>query len=130
MESKVIFRDNQELQSADLINAQDWAQEALDHVILDTIENGQAYSGFRITKSAQTVVSFTPGRLYNGGAVYARDENVTIDLFNALPIVTQRRVAIVAWGQTIDTDVQPRDFLADAATGRTQPQSVAMQSSR
>ena len=130
MENKVIFRDSQELQSADLINAQDWAQEALDHVILDTIEDGQAYSGFRITKSAQTVVSFTPGRLYNGGAVYARDENVTIDLFNALPIVTQRRVAIVAWGQTIDTDTQPRDFLADAATGRTQPQSVAMQSSR
>jgi hypothetical protein len=130
MENKVIFRDNQEVQSADFINQQDWAQEALDHVILDTIEDGQAYSGFRITKKAQTVVSFTPGRLYNGGAVYARDENVDIDLFNALPIVTQRRVAIVAWGQALNEDNQPRDFLVDAATGRTQPQTVPMQNTR
>lgn len=130
MEQRVIFRDNQEVQSADFINQQDWAQAALDHVILDTIESGAAYSGFRITKTAQTVVSFTPGRLYNGGAVYARDENVSIDMFNALPIVTQRRVAVVAWGQEINTDTQPRDFLVDASTGRTQPQSVPMQNAR
>ncbi|MBN9022520.1 MAG: hypothetical protein J0H08_10605 [Rhizobiales bacterium] len=69
-------------------------------------------------------------RTLPGGAVFARDEDVVIDLFNALPLVTRKRVAIVAFGQSVDTDVQPRDFLIDAQLGTTEPQSVAMESHR
>src|ERR1017187_3952728 len=130
MEQKVIFRDNQQLNSADLNNQQQWMSDALDHVVLDTIESGQSYSGFQISKTGQTVVSFTPGRLYNTGLVYSRNEIVAIDLFNALPIVTQRRVAIVAWGQVLQTDNEPRGFLVDASTGRAQPQTVPMEEDR
>ena len=43
MESKVLFRNNQELQSADLNNLQDFTQSSIDHVVLDTIEDGKAY---------------------------------------------------------------------------------------
>lgn len=129
-EKSVIFRDSQELSSEDLNNQQTWLGSSLDHVVMDAIEPGKKYIGFTISKSAQTAITLTPGRLYAGGLVYARDEPVVIDMFNDLPVVTKRVIAIVAWGQSINTDVQPRDFLIDANTGQSQPQSVAMTSER
>lgn len=127
MESKVKFRDRQELQSADLNNVEDFAQAAIDHIVLDAIEDGQAYAGFDVSKTASIEVTCDPGRLYDSGRVYARDESVVLDLTNALPLVTKKRVAIVAYGQEVETDTQPRDFLVDAQTGETEPQSVPME---
>lgn len=129
-ENSVIFRDNQEVQAQDFNNMQDWIGQALDHVVLDAIEPGMSYSGFALSKSAPTVCSVTPGRLYSGGSVYAREDTVTIDLFNVLPITQRKQIAIVAWGTTIQEDIQPRDFIIDADTGQAQPQAVAMQTVR
>ena len=130
MESTVLFRDRQELQSADLNNAQDFARGSLDHVVRDAVEVGKGYVGFFATKTAAAEVTLSAGRLYAGGAVFARDDDVVVDLFNALPLVTRKRIALVAFGQSVDTDVQPRDFLIDAQLGTTEPQSVAMESHR
>jgi len=130
MESAVIFRDRQELQSADLNNAQDFARASIDHIVKDTIEGGKCYVGFTAAKTAAAEVTLSAGRLYAAGQVYGRDDDVVIDLFNALPLVTKKRVAIVAFGQAVDTDVQPRDFLIDAQIGTTEPQSVAMENHR
>lgn len=130
MESTVIFRDRQELQSADLNSAQDFARAAIDHVVRDAVDVGKGYVGFSATKTAAAEVTLSAGRLYAAGAVFARDEDVVIDLFNALPLVTKKRIALVAFGQAVDTDVQPRDFLIDAQLGTTEPQSVAMESHR
>ncbi len=130
MESTVLFRDRQELQSADLNNAQDFARASLDHVVRDAVEAGKGYVGFFATKTAATEVTLSAGRLYAGGAVFARNDDVVVDLFNALPLVTRKRIALVAFGQSVDTDVQPRDFLIDAQLGTTEPQSVAMESHR
>lgn len=129
-ESLVIFRDNQELSAADLVNAQQWMGDALDHVVFDAINAGKAYTGFTAAKASQTTVTVQPGRLYNEGAVYAREDVVTLDLYNQLPVVTRKQYAVVAWGQTIETDVQPRNFLIDADTGASQPQAVAMEKDR
>lgn len=130
MESQVIFRDRQELQSADLNNMEEFTRDSLDHIVRDAIDAGKAYTGFAASKTAATEVTLSAGRLYAGGAVYARNEDVVVDLFNVLPLVTRKRVAIVAYGQEVDTDVQPRDFLIDAQTGTTEPQSVAMENLR
>lgn len=130
MEQTVIFRDRQELQSADLNNMQDFTRASIDHVVKDAIDGGKAYSGFTASKTAATEITLSPGRLYAAGEVYARDENIVIDVFNLLPLVTKKRVAIVAFGQSVDTDVQPRDFLIDAQVGTTEPQSVAMENLR
>lgn len=127
MERKVIHRDRQKLQSDDNNSMQDFAQASIDHIVYDTIDPGKGYAGFSASKTAATEVTLDNGRLYAGGAVYARDEDVVVDMFNLLPITTKKRVAIVAYGQTVDTDVQPRDFLIDAQTGVTEPQSVAME---
>jgi hypothetical protein len=130
MEHKVIFRDNQELQGGDLNNQQDFAQSAIDHVVLDTIEPGKAYSGFALTKGSATTVQVAPGRLYSAGEVFARDELVTLDLYNDLPVTTKRQFAIVCWGQEVSEDIQPRNFVTDAKTGAAEPQSVAMETTR
>jgi hypothetical protein len=130
VEQTVIFRDRQELQSADLNNMQDFARASLDHVVKDAVDGGKAYTGFSASKTAATEITLSPGRYYAGGQVFARNENVVIDLFNALPLVTKKRVAIVAFGQSVDTDVQPRDFLIDAQLGTTEPQAVAMENMR
>lgn len=130
MENKVIYRDNQELQSADLNNQQDWAQEALDHIVYDAIQADKAYSGFTLSKVASTQIKTGSGRVYTSGAVYARNEEVILDLYSDLPITTKRQFAIVAWGQTVEEDIQPRNFVVDADTGQAEPQSVAMQETR
>jgi hypothetical protein len=130
MESTVIYRDRQELQSADLNNTQDFVRASMDHVVKDAIDQGKAYSGFSASKTAATEVTLSPGRLYAAGAVYARAEDIVVDMFNVLPLVTRKRVAIVTFGQEVETDIQPRDFLIDAQTGTTEPQSVAMESLR
>lgn len=130
MESKVIHRDRQELQSADMNNAQDFAQASLDHMVIDAIEPGKAYSGFAATKTGAAEITMTSGRLYYGGAVYARPSSVVIDVLALLPLVSKKRIAIVASGQTVETDVQPRDFLIDVVEGTTEPSSVAMRKDR
>lgn len=129
-ENIVVYRANQELQADDLNNMQSWAQEGLDHVVLDAINGGKAYSGFTVTKASTTQVNVAAGRLYDGGAVYAREDVTALDLYNDLPVATKRYFAVVAWGQTVDEDIQPRNFLIDADTGEAEPQSVAMQSTR
>ncbi len=130
MEKMVIYRDNQELQADDFLNQQGWAQEALDHVVLDAINNDKAYAGFRLTKAASTTIKTSPGRLYNGGLVYAREDEVSLDLYNQLPVTARKYFAVVAWGQSVDEDIQPRNYLIDADTGMAEPQSVAMQRTR
>lgn len=130
MESTVIFRDRQELQSADLNNTQDFTRASIDHIVRDAVDGGNAYTGFSASKTAATEITLSSGRLYSSGEVFARNESIVIDLFNQLPLVTKKRVAIVAYGQEVDTDVQPRDFLIDAQLGTTEPQSVAMENFR
>lgn len=129
-EKSVTFRDNQELQADDFINQQQWQSDALDHIVNDTINSDKAYWGFGITKAAQTTINVAQGRLYNAGAVYAREDVVSIDLYNQLPVVAQKYFAVVAWGQSVDDDIQPRNFLIDADTGMAEPQSVSMQKTR
>jgi hypothetical protein len=49
------------------------------------------------------------------------------DVLTQLPAVNQKWMAVVSWGQSVDTDTQPRDFLIDAMEGTTEPQAVPMQ---
>lgn len=126
MEHQVIYRDRQELQSADLNNAQAFTAEAIRHVVQDAVSTSLWYTGLTVSPSSATEISVAPGRLYADGIVYASD-STTINLFQYLPMTTKKLVAIVAWGQVVETNVQPRDFLIDLTTGETQPQAVAME---
>jgi hypothetical protein len=130
VEHLVIFRDNQEVQAADFNNLEQFTQDSLDHIVLDAIESGMAYSGLTVTKLATTQISITTGRLYSAGAVFGSEVATTIDLFNSLPVTQKKQIAVVCWGTVINEDIQPRDFIIDADTGQSQPESVAMETTR
>ena len=127
MEKQVIFRDRQELQAADLNNAQAHASDSLQHLRQDAVSNALHYTGGLVGIAAAAEVSVAPLRFYNDGRVYVSEDTLSLNLQPYLPLVAKKIVAVVAWGEEIDNLVEPRDFLIDLTTGATQPQAVAMQ---
>lgn len=127
MEKKVIFRDRQELQSADLNNVEGYVADAHRHLLQDAVTVQKAFTGGLVAAASATEVTVAPLRFYNDGIVYTVEAAQTLNLFQYLPLVTKKCVAVVVWGQQTDTEVEPRDFLIDLTTGATQPQAVAMQ---
>ena len=131
MKNEVIVRANQEVTSDDFMNIQDYARSSFDTLVDDAIVLGPSYAGFTITKTAATQVTLTAGRLYDAtGAVWEQPVSTVIDFFSNLPLVTQKWCALTVNGVDVQQNVEPRDFLIDATTGQTQPQSVAMEDSR
>ena len=126
MEKQVIFRDRQELQSADLNAIGQHAGDAIAHLVLDAVSGALKFTGGAVSAKSATEVDVAALRFYNGGKVYASEQTETLNLFQYLPLVAKKCVAVVVWGEVIDTDVQPRDFLVDLTTGATEPQAVAM----
>lgn len=131
MEQQVIWRDRQEAQSADFNNQQDFTRNSLDHIVEDAVTAGvRRYTGFSVTKTGANQVTVSGGRYYANGPVYFKAEDTVIDLFNVMPLLTKKKVAITVFGTTIEVDVQPRDFLTDPETGATEPDAVAMERRR
>jgi len=127
MEKQVIFRDRQEFQAADPNALEGYVRASIDHLVIDAVSSGKHYTGFTSAATGATEVTVQPGRYYNGGAVYVNEDEQGINLFQYVPLVTSKIVAIVVWGQEVDTQVEPRDFLVDLQTGATEPQAVAME---
>ena len=126
MEKQVIFRDRQELQSADLNAIGQHAGDAIAHLVFDAVSSALKFTGGAVSAKSATEVDVAALRFYNGGKVYASEQTETLNLFQYLPLVAKKCVAVVVWGEVVDTDVQPRDFLVDLTTGATEPQAVAM----
>lgn len=127
MEKKVLFRDRQELQAADFNNLEGYAADSLQHLTQDAVSAALAYTGGLVSAASTTEITVATLRFYNNGACYVAEAAQTLNLFQYLPLVTKKVVAVVVWGQDTDTDVEPRDFLIDLTTGATQPSAVAMQ---
>ena len=127
MEKEVIFRERQELQHGDLNNIEVYAQEAIDRVVREGLTDEKKYSGFSVEKSSATTVSIATGTYWSNGERYIREAVHTIEFLAQLPLVTKKIAAIIVTGSTIETDIEPRDFLIDVETGATEPDSVAMQ---
>lgn len=126
MEKQVIFRDRQELQSADLNNIGAYAGQALQHLVQDAISASQHFTGGVVSAKSATEVDVAALRYYNNGKVFASEQLETLNLFQYLPLVTKRCVAVVVWGEESETEVEPRDFLVDLTSGATEPSAVAM----
>ncbi|WP_313410588.1 hypothetical protein [Stutzerimonas kunmingensis] len=127
MEKQVQFRDRQELQSADLNNIQAYTADSLQHLVQDAVTKELAFTGGHVAVASATEITVSTLRFYNDGRVYVSETPQTLNLFQHLPLVTQKCIAVVVWGQGTDTLTEPRDFLIDLTTGATQPQAVAMQ---
>ncbi|WP_114649102.1 hypothetical protein [Pseudothauera hydrothermalis] len=132
MEKQVIYRDRQELQAADLNNTQTWADEASRHLVTDAITTERQFVGLTVTARSATEIEVAPGRLYDGssGKVYAIEAAQVHSVFAMLPLQDAKWLAVSAFGQEEDTDIQPRDFLIDLQTREVEPEAVAMQRRR
>jgi hypothetical protein len=130
MSKQVIFRDRQEVQDADLNNIGAFAAEGMDRIVRDAITDEKKFAGFAVSKTGATEVTIAPGTYFTNGQRFIREAANQIDFLSQLPLVTKRIAAIIVTGQTIETNVQPRDFIIDVETGATEPDSVAMQSLR
>lgn len=126
MQKQVLFRDRQEFQAADPNHLQDYAATTFGDLVTDAVSSDPKYAGFSVTEKSATEVTVNPGRFYNSGVIYASESDTNKSLFSVLPVATKKIVAITVWGDTVDTDVEPRDFLVDLTSGETEPQAVAM----
>jgi hypothetical protein len=136
MEKQVIFRDYQEQQASDHNNLQGYVRGSLDDLVYDAVTGTLRYSGFNTVKSNQAEITVAPGRFYGKntagqpGAVFSLPTQTVQSLVSYLAASSQRIVTIVAYGVENQVDVQTRDFLTNVTTGQTEPQPVAMTSSR
>ena len=130
MESQVIFRDGQDNDPADYNHLQDFARRSLDHVVLDVATAERRYAGLASAASSATAVTVQPGRLYSEGRVYVRAEALVKDFLTSLPIATRKNVLLVAYGEEIETDARPREYLLNEETGASEPRVAAMERAR
>ena len=107
-------------------------RESLDHIVLDGIEPGRAYTGFGVAQAGPFEILIGNGRLFNQGKVFFRatDGGYSINLSEHLPQVTRRIVSVVVWGQEIDTQQAPRSFVTNVETETVEPDDVATESWR
>ena len=126
MEKQRIFRSRQNVTFGDLNSIQDYAARTFEDVVSDLLISGKGYAGFLSTRDSATTVQVGAGRLYSAGRIFAHDATLSVSLSTYLPAAAQRIVTLVSYGQTIDSEIEPRDFLINVTTRATEPQSVAM----
>lgn len=130
MEKRVIIRDRQEVQAGDLNNFGIYAGESFDRIVREGLSDEKKFSGMAVAKTGVTSVTISPGTYWTNGERYIREVAHSIEFLSQLPLVTKKIAAIVVIGTSIETNIEPRDFLIDAETGATEPDSVAMQALR
>jgi len=125
----VIFRNDQKIVSGDLNNVFVFAKQFYDALVANAITNQRYFSGFEVTKTGQTEITVAAGHYWGGGPVFVRSDATAFNLLTGgayMPVTTRRIIAVVAYGDTIETDTQERSFVIDDQ-GNTEPQSVAME---
>jgi hypothetical protein len=130
MESRVIFLDGMDNDPADFNNLQDFAQRSLDHLTADGVTSLRKYAGFQASAASAVAFAALPGRLYSGGKIYNYADSFAYDFTTALPLATRKVATLVVWGEEVDTDVRPREFLINEETGASEPRPVALERQR
>lgn len=130
MEKRVIIRDRQEVQAGDLNNFGIYAGESFDRIVREGLTDEKKFSGMTVAKTGVTSVTISPGTYWTNGERYIREVAHSIEFLSQLPLATKKIAAIVVIGSAVETNIEPRDFLIDAETGATEPDSVAMQALR
>lgn len=130
MESNVIFRDGMDNDPADYNKLQDFVRGSLDHIVGDAVTEARKFAGFTTEITGAATVAVAPGRLFSAGQVFVRTTELTKSFLTQLPVATKKIVLLVGYGQEVETDERPREFLINEETGASEPQTVAMESAR
>lgn len=132
MERRVIIHPSQQVTDGDLNNIGEYGRLSVDHVVHDAVEPGRKFWGFPVTITGPLEVTVGLGRYYSQGKVFYRDEEggIVLNLADYIPVLTRRIVAVVVWGNQVETAVEPRTFLIDPETGQTEAEAIATESRR
>lgn len=131
---KVNIGANQKVTQQDFNDFGNHPREAMDFLMKDLggYPAGR-YVGFAVEQTGNSVVRAGAGRLYNSnglGFIFDAPSGETIDFLDFLPSVAKRIATIVVYGNTIDTDIQPRTFQTNPTTQATEGREVATESRR
>ena len=74
MEKQVVFRDRQELQSADLNNIQSYVAASLQHLTQDAVSTALHFTGGLVSAVSATEISVAALRFFNDGKVYVAEQ--------------------------------------------------------
>ena len=126
MHRKVIVEQDQQFTESDANNFGTFPQLGQDLLVRSAIEPGLKYWGFNVVATGVATVTVGTGAVLSEGKYFVRDDEggVEIDLLSSLPAVANKYALIVAWGQEIDTSVEPRTFLIDAVSETTEARAV------
>lgn len=133
MEKTVIFRERQQMLADDFNAIQANAQASLDALIAAAVVDRGVYHGFEVIKTDAASVRVAPGRYFaSAGAVFVRETETTRNFITQgqLPAIALKKVAVVTYGLTEDTQVEQRKMRIDAATGLVEQDDVAMRRAR
>lgn len=127
MERQVQFRQMQEMQPQDFNDPQTYAADGIGTVLREGITPDKAFTGLTVAATSATDITVAPGKFYWNGKIYGMADVAPMSVFQHLPVATRRIVSLVAWGETVNAKIEPRDFITDIDTGATEPQAVAME---
>lgn len=130
MENRRIFQDGMDLDPADFNSLQDFVQDGMEHVVSDAVTSERKYANFLTSITGTAEITVQPGRLYSAGSVYARDAEFVKDFTTALPISGKKNVLVVVYGQEVETNATPREFLINEETNESAPRTVAIDRTR
>jgi hypothetical protein len=130
MENQVIFYPGMDIDPDDFNNAQGYVRQTFDDLVGDAVSAAQKFAGFSVSRTSTTAVTVGPGRLYSAGQMFAQTAVTNQDFLTTLPVAGQKIVSVLVIGSSQQSNVTEREFLINQDTGASQPQAVALTSSR
>jgi hypothetical protein len=127
MERRLQIQDFQKVSREDFTALSENPRESFDDLIQRLLIPDKGYSGFTVAESGVAEVTVGPGRMLYNGAMYLNDTEggTVVSLLASLPTATRRYVALATWGETIETETEPRTFLTDVVTRATEARVVS-----
>lgn len=136
MEKRILVRQRQRALSGDFMDLQSGLRATLDELIRQSVGPGRYYTGYAAAGSLFEL-TLQPGRVYLDGAMYQSLSSTVFAeaMFNVRPIAQRRIVAVVGWGQEIETTesgaaTEPRQFAVDAVNNVYEVQHVSTRAIR
>lgn len=109
---KVNFGDFQFVETVDLVNMGNFAQEGLDALGAMAVGRSRGWEGFNVLVDTSTSVNVVVGRIIFDGVLYGLPDLALtpVDLLAVSPTSSKKIITIVATGQEVHTGAEPRSF--------------------
>lgn len=130
MDRQVKFYAREIVPSGDLMDAQHYTRQFLDDLVAATINGGQAFAGFAVTKVDAFNVGVAPGLYFSAGRVYAQRTALAQSLAAMQPLVNRVVIGVVAYGQEVDGEPEYRNVVVNVDTRATEAQLLMTQNAR